>query len=201
MSRKPEIVVTGLHVPNVHFWARVLVSPDRLSAAKESIIHRGAVHLGRGDVLEIETECDDEKGLALRVNAHLNGGHVDLLPSGFCLAAWNGIAGSINIYGDNQDELAAMYGPILDALLYRGRARGGAVYIDADKIDSIVVGGVTVFFERDGVKDEVEADGEQDQDAAYLASVKRQKELRTALAAERLRNMTLHRFTPGRRSA
>lgn len=56
MSRKPEIVVTGLHVPNVHLWARVLVSPDRLAAAKESIIHRGAVHLSRWDVLEIETE-------------------------------------------------------------------------------------------------------------------------------------------------
>ncbi|TXN47345.1 hypothetical protein [Methylobacterium sp. WL7] len=199
MSKAPEFVVTGLHVPKVHFWARVLVGPDRLAQVREGILHRGNVYLDRGDILEIETECGDEKGLALRVNTHPDDGRIDLLPTGFCLVAWNGVAGDINIYGDNQDEFAAMYAPILDALLYRDRVGRGHGFLDANKITSIVVGGVTVFFERDGTKDEAEPD--DDRDEAYRASIGRQAGLKAALAAEKLVAMKLQRFKPARRAA
>lgn len=199
MSKAPDVVVTGLHVPQVRVWARVLVSPERLAEVKESILHRGTAHLDRGDILEVETACGDEKGLALRVNIHAKGGNFELLPAGFSLVAWDGIAGGISVFGDNQDELAAMYGPVLDALLYRERVVVGRCNLDADTITSIVVGGVSVTFERDGTKDEAEPD--DDRDEAYRASMGRQAELKQALEAEKLVAMKLRVFKPALRSA
>lgn len=197
MSKAPEFVVTGLHVPSVHSWARVLVTPDRLSEVKESVLHRGSVHLHRGDVLEIETECGSERGLAIRANTRTDMGF-ELLHPGFCLVAWNGIAGDISVYSDNDDELAAMYVPIVDALFHRDRVVVGPGFIDADRITSIVVGGVTVFFEREA---SAKPEGGPDQDDLYRSSMWRQHELKAALEAERLNGMKLRRFKPANGSA
>jgi len=67
MSKAPEFVVTGLHMPGVQFSARVLVSPERLSKVKENILHFGSVCLQRGERLEIETRCGESLGLAVSV--------------------------------------------------------------------------------------------------------------------------------------
>lgn len=144
MAKTPEFVVTGVHVPGVHFCARVLVAPERLQRVKSSILRMGFVHLRPGEVLEIDTRVGEDLSRAVTA------GDPDAkAPLGACLAAWNG-ADDITVFADDADHVAAIAEPVRAALLDRqpDELISRAVWLHCDRIASIRVGGVQVFFDR-----------------------------------------------------
>ena len=160
MAKTPEFVVTGLHVPKVHFWARVLVAPERLQRVKHGILTMGQVFLKPGERLEIDT-CPGED-----IERALTAGDPDTKPPfGPCLAAWNG-TGDVTVYADDADHAAAIAEPVTTALVTRQpfERMDRAVWLHSDRIASIRVGDVHVYFERsedrakEGPADEEEAD-------------------------------------------
>lgn len=146
MPRTPEFVVTGLHVPKVHFWARVLVRPDRLQQVKHSILTMGQVFLQPGEVLEVETRPKEDIERAMTVSDY------DAeRPWGACIVAWNETAGDVIVYGDDADHIAAIAEPVAEAMAGYGRQAhvDPGVYLDCNRISSIRVGDVHVYFERE----------------------------------------------------
>ncbi len=144
MAKTPEFVVTGVHVPGVHFCARVLVAPERLQRVKSSILRMGFVHLRPGEVLEIDTRVGEDLSRAVTA------GDPDAkAPLGACLAAWNG-TDDITVFADDADHVAAIAEPVRAALLDRqpDELISRAVWLHCDRIASIRVGGVQVFFDR-----------------------------------------------------
>lgn len=155
MSKAPEFVVTGVHVPKVRFWARVLVRPDRLQQVKQSILRMGRAHLRPGEVLEVDTMPGDEIEEAMTV-MHRD---VDRL-TGACIVAWNE-TGDVTIYSDDADRVAAITAPVTIALVDRDphELLTKAVCLHCETIDSIHVGSVHVHFDR---PDEAKAPREDD---------------------------------------
>lgn len=145
MSRKPEIVVTGVHVPGVHLWARVLVRPDRLQQVKHSILVMGRADLQPGEILEIDTDPGEGPEQAVTV-----GDPGAERPWGPGIIAWNEFRADVTIYADDVDHLAAISEPVVTALFGRAPREllTKAVWLHSDRIDSIHVGGVHVHFER-----------------------------------------------------
>ena len=113
MQTTPEIVGTGLHVPKVHFWARVLVRPDRLQQVKHNILTMGLVFLKPGEVVEIDTRPGDDMKHAMTV-----GDHGATKPFPACIVTWNEIVGDITIYADDAAHLAAIADPVATALAH-----------------------------------------------------------------------------------
>lgn len=151
MSKAPEFVVTGMTVPSVRFWARVLVRPHRLQDVKQSIIWHGRAVLQPGELLQIDTDPGDGIERAVTV------GDPDAKrPWGHCIVAWNEIA-DVTVYGDDGDHLAAITEPVVDALVDRNPREliTKEIWLHSDRIDSIHVGGVHVHFDRDGDRKKV----------------------------------------------
>lgn len=196
MAKAPQLVVTGVHVPMVRFWAQVLVSPDRLQDVKHSILQQGSVVLRHGEVLEIDTMPGDETEEALTVRH----GEVERL-TGASLVAWNQ-TGDVTVYSHDADRVAVLTDPIRIALVDRepDELLTKAVLLHCETIDSIQVGGVHVYFDRivetyDDVapKDDLAEEGDPE-DEAYRASMGRQAGLKAALEAEKLTAKKLRRF-------
>lgn len=148
MSKMPEFVVTGVHIPAVHFWARVLVSPERLQQVKESILRMGQVFLQPGDVLQVDTR-PDVADAAIRRALTVADYDVETLRA-TCLVAWNELGGDITIYGDDADHLAAIAQPVGRALAGEPTVslRGVGTSLHSESLNSIRVGDVEVFFAR-----------------------------------------------------
>ena len=144
MAKAPEFVCTGVHLPKVHYWARVLVAPERLQRVKHGILTMGYVCLRPGEVLEIDTRAGDDLGRAVTA------GDPDAkAPLGACLVAWNGTE-DITVFADDAHHEAAIAEPVRAALLDRqpDELISRAVWLHCDRIASIRVGGVQVFFDR-----------------------------------------------------
>lgn len=187
MAKAPQFVVTGVHVPQVRFWARVLVSPDRLQDVKHGILLQGHVVLRHGEVLEIDTMPGDEVEPAMTVRH----GEVERL-TGASLVAWND-TGDVTVYSDDAGRVAVLTDPIRIALVDRepDELLTKAVLLHCETIDAIHVGGVRVYFDRVVETYDDDADPE---DEAYRASMGRQAGLKAALEAEKLTAMKLRRF-------
>ena len=160
MAKTPEFVCTGLHLPRVHYWARVLVTPERLQRVKHGILTMGHVCLKPGERLEIDTCPGDD------IERALSAGDPDTkAPLGACLVAWNGTE-DITVYADDADHVAAISEPVTMALVTRQPHEliTKEVWLHSDRINSIRVGGVQVSFDRSedrakkGPADEEEAE-------------------------------------------
>ncbi|KQO91639.1 protein of unknown function [Methylorubrum extorquens] len=147
MARVPEFVVTGVHIPRVHFWARVLVEPERLQQVKDLALRQGQIFLNPGEVLQVDTSGTRERERALTVS-----GFETDTPRLTCLVAWNEIAGDITIYGDDTDDLPVIARSVEIALTGMAAAQGG-VALRFEGLTSIQVGDVQVFFPRKEVEE------------------------------------------------
>ncbi|KQU31077.1 hypothetical protein ASG63_16390 [Methylobacterium sp. Leaf94] len=202
MSKAPEFVVTGVHVPQVDFWARVLINPERLQQVKHSILTLGQVYLQPGEVLEVDTRSKEDIERAMTV-MHPRAGRL----VGACLVAWNEIKSDVTVYGSNSDRIASVADCVVSALSgrtgpFKWDRKNQAILLHSDHLDSIRVGSVHVHFDR-AEDPEVEPDDDSvdPDDEAYCASMARQSELKAALQAERLNGLKLRRFKPAQRSA
>ncbi|WP_198580331.1 hypothetical protein [Methylorubrum sp. DB1722] len=154
----------GVHVPAVHFWARVLVTPERLHQVKERVLRTGQVFLQPGEVLQIDTRGSgdgDEIAPAVTVTDYDPG-----TPRSTCLVAWND-RDDVTIYGDETDTLAALAGPVSDALAgIRLPGRDGpGVTLNAELLRSVRVGNVHVSFPRkDREEPETDEPAEQEEE-------------------------------------
>lgn len=164
MARTPEFVVTGLHVPAVHFRARVLVTPERLQQVKEGALQRGQIFLNPGEVLQIDTRPDDVATSPRRALTVKDDDAKTL--RAMCLVAWNELGGDITIYGDDADRLASIAQLVGDALSGEpcGGIRGLGAWLHASHLTSIQVGDVHVFFPRRGEEEKFETDEPAAQD-------------------------------------
>lgn len=188
MSKKPEFVVTGLHIPAVHFWARVIVSPERLQQVKESILQCGQVLLNPGEVLQVDTQGGDEITNALTVTDN----ETSSLRA-TCLVAWNG-RDDVTIYGDGTDFLAAVARTVEDVLLGNpGCSRGRGV--NADDLLSIQVGDVQVFFPRKEEEEPADEPAEREE----LSSRKLPRGVKVSDEAESLRRAWIGGYGRGGR--
>lgn len=145
MSKAPEIVVTGLLVRDVHLWACVLVRPERLQDVKHSIVTMGRADLQPGEILQIDTNPGE--GIERAVTVGDPGAE---RPWGPGIVAWNEFRSDVTIYADDVGHIAAISEPVVTALIGRGpfELMSKEVWLHSDRIDSIHVGGVHVYFDR-----------------------------------------------------
>lgn len=166
----------------------MLVHPGRLQQVMHSILTMGQVFLKPGEVVEIETRPGDDMKHAMTVG---DPGATKPFPA--CIVTWNEIVGDITIYADDADHLAAIADPVATALARDAdEFVNNAVWLHCDRINSIRVGDVHVFFERvteakAPLEDEMRADKVDEEPDEWLASRHRLRDLKMQIIAEQER--------------
>ncbi|MCG5246854.1 hypothetical protein LPC10_17795 [Methylorubrum sp. B1-46] len=165
MAKKPDFVVTGVHIPKVHFWARVLVTPERLQQVTDLALRQGQVFLNPGEVLQIDTRIGDDSAPAETIRTFTIRDYEADTPCATCLVAWNGTAGDITMYGDDADILACLASSANG--LFSGATRmveDDGFALNSDLLSSIKVGDVQVFFPRKAREEPEDEPAENDPD-------------------------------------